>query len=108
MSGRGGGGMSGGARAATFLRQFEGRVQESRCVFRLLEGKTSRPGRTDPQENAVTSHDQLAKSLIGTFFAEFLRLTAPDSAPLLRMAEATLAHKQRFTDRPPRARRAPV
>ncbi|HJX29541.1 MAG TPA: hypothetical protein VJ885_16685 [Thermoanaerobaculia bacterium] len=48
----------------------------------------------------MTSHDQLAKSLIGTFFAEFLRLTAPDSAPLLRMAEATFVDKESFTDWP--------
>jgi hypothetical protein len=27
------------------------------------------------------SHDQLSKSLLETFFPDFLRLTAPDSAP---------------------------
>lgn len=48
----------------------------------------------------MTSHDQLAKSLIGTFFAEFLRLTAPDSAPLLRTAEAIFMDKESFTDWP--------
>lgn len=45
-------------------------------------------------------HDQLAKTLISTFFTDFLRLTLPDSVvPLLRLGEAVFVDKELFTDR---------
>ena len=46
------------------------------------------------------SHDQLSKSLLETFFPEFLRLTVPDSAPRLRPSEATFLDKELSTDWP--------
>jgi hypothetical protein len=46
------------------------------------------------------SHDQLSKSLITTYFHDFLRLAAPDSARRLRPAEATFIDKELFTDWP--------
>jgi hypothetical protein len=51
------------------------------------------------------SHDQLSKSLIATFFHDFLHLTAPDSAPRLRPGEATFVDKEFFTDWPTGKRR---
>jgi hypothetical protein len=51
------------------------------------------------------SHDQLSKSLLVTFFPDFLRLTAPDSARRLRLAEATFVDKELFTDWPTGHRR---
>ncbi|HKH48514.1 MAG TPA: hypothetical protein VKM72_27950 [Thermoanaerobaculia bacterium] len=50
-------------------------------------------------------HDQLAKTLISTFFADFLRLTLPDSAPRLRLGEAVFLDKEVFTDWPTIGRR---
>src|SRR6187551_224473 len=46
----------------------------------------------------LTSHDQLSKSLIKIFFAEFLHLVAPESASRLEAAEATFLDKEVFTD----------
>ena len=51
------------------------------------------------------SHDQLAKTLISTFFADFLRLTLPESAPHLRLGEAVFVDKEIFTDWPAGKRR---
>jgi hypothetical protein len=51
------------------------------------------------------SHDQLSKSLIETFFPDFLRLALPASAPRLRLAEATFLDKELFTDWPSGDRR---
>ena len=53
----------------------------------------------------MTSHDQLAKNLIQTFFAEFLSLAAPVSAARLRPEEAAFLDKQSFTDFPQGDRR---
>jgi hypothetical protein len=53
----------------------------------------------------LTSHDQLSKSLIKTFFAEFLGLIEPGSAPRLRTGEATFLDKEDFTDWPAGDRR---
>ena len=53
----------------------------------------------------MTSHDQLSKSLIKLFFADFLRLVIPDSAPRLRAGEATFLDKEDFTDWPAGDRR---
>jgi len=50
-------------------------------------------------------HDQLAKTLIATFFADFLRLTLPESAPRLRLGEAVFVDKEVFTDWPEGKRR---
>lgn len=50
-------------------------------------------------------HDQLAKTLIATFFTEFLHLTLPDSAPRLRLGEAVFVDKEVFTDWPPGGKR---
>jgi len=50
-------------------------------------------------------HDQLAKTLIATFFADFLRLTLPESAPRLRLGEAVFVDKEVFTDWPDGKRR---
>ena len=50
-------------------------------------------------------HDQLAKTLIATFLAGFLRLTLPESAPRLRLGEAVLVDKEVFTDWPPDGKR---
>jgi len=51
------------------------------------------------------SHDQLAKTLISTFFADFLSLTLSDTAPRLRPAEAVFLDKEIFTDWPDGDRR---
>ena len=56
-------------------------------------------------ENALTSHDQLSKSLIKLFFPDFLRLIDPESAPRLRAGEATFLDKEDFTDWPAGDRR---
>jgi hypothetical protein len=53
----------------------------------------------------LTSHDQLSKSLLRTFFADFFRLVAPDCAPRLRLEEATFLDKEIFTDWPAGDRR---
>jgi hypothetical protein len=53
----------------------------------------------------LTSHDQLAKDLFRTFFADFLRLAAPEVADRLRLAEADFQDKQAFTDWPAGDRR---
>ena len=53
----------------------------------------------------MTSHDQLSKSLIKLFFADFLHLIDPESAPRLRAAEATFLDKEDFTDWPAGDRR---
>ena len=53
----------------------------------------------------MTSHDQLAKSLIQTFFPDFLHLTAPASAERLRLDGAVFLDKQSFTDFPTGDRR---
>src|SRR6185436_16235804 len=44
------------------------------------------------------SHDQLSKSLITTFFHDFLHLAAPDSARRLRPDEAIFLDKELFLD----------
>lgn len=51
------------------------------------------------------SHDQLSKRLLETFFPEFLRLTAPDSARRLRSGEAVFLDKELFLDWPTGNRR---
>jgi len=56
-------------------------------------------------ENDLMSHDQLAKTLISTFFADFLRLTLADTAPRLRLGEAVFVDKELFTDWPSGERR---
>lgn len=48
----------------------------------------------------MTSHDQLSKSLLKIFFADFLGLIDPESASLLRAGEATFLDKEDFTDWP--------
>jgi hypothetical protein len=53
----------------------------------------------------LTSHDQLSKSLIKIFFAEFLGLIDPESASLLRPEEAIFLDKEDFTDWPAGGRR---
>ena len=53
----------------------------------------------------MTSHDQLSKTLIQTFFPEFLALAAPVPAARLRPAEAAFLDKQSFTDWPQGDRR---
>lgn len=53
----------------------------------------------------MTSHDQLSKSLIKAFFAEFLGLIDPETAPLLRVGEAVFLDKEDFTDWPTGDRR---
>ncbi len=50
-------------------------------------------------------HDQLAKTLISTFFADFLRLTLADTASRLRLGEAVFVDKEIFTDWPDGERR---
>jgi hypothetical protein len=50
-------------------------------------------------------HDQLAKTLIATFFGDFLRLTLADTAPRLRLDEAVFVDKEVFTDWPDGNRR---
>jgi hypothetical protein len=51
------------------------------------------------------SHDQLAKTLISTFFPDFLRLAVPDSARRLRLGEASFLDKELYTDWPTGRRR---
>jgi hypothetical protein len=51
------------------------------------------------------SHDQLSKRLLETFFPDFLRLTAPDSARRLRSGEAVFMDKELFLDWPTGNRR---
>jgi len=51
------------------------------------------------------SHDQLSKSLISTFFQDFLRLTIPDSEPLLHSDATTFVDKELFIDWPQGRRR---
>ena len=53
----------------------------------------------------MTSHDQLAKDLFRTFFADLLRLAAPEAAPRLRLDDAVFLDKQAFTDWPEGDRR---
>jgi hypothetical protein len=53
----------------------------------------------------LTSHDQLSKNLLKTFFADFLRLIDPDSAARLRAGEASFLDKETFTDWPAGDRR---
>jgi len=53
----------------------------------------------------LTSHDQLAKDLFRTFFADLLRLAAPEAAPRLRLDGAVFLDKQAFTDWPEGDRR---
>ena len=53
----------------------------------------------------MTSHDQLSKSLIKLFFAEFIGLIDPESAPRLKCWEATFLDKEDFTDWPAGDRR---
>jgi len=50
-------------------------------------------------------HDQLAKTLITTFFPDFLTLVAPESARHLRLAEVSFLDKEFFTDQPTGDRR---
>jgi hypothetical protein len=50
-------------------------------------------------------HDRLSKKLIETFFADFLHLTAPDSARRLRLGEPSFLDKELCTDWPGGARR---
>jgi hypothetical protein len=52
-------------------------------------------------------HDQLAKTLITTFFADFLCLAAPESAHRLRLGDASFLDKELFTDQPTGNRREP-
>ncbi|HKH45756.1 MAG TPA: hypothetical protein VKM72_13930 [Thermoanaerobaculia bacterium] len=51
------------------------------------------------------SHDQLNKTLIATFFPDFLRLTVPASARRLRLGEASFLDKELYTDWPTGRRR---
>ena len=53
----------------------------------------------------MTSHDQLAKELFRTFFADLVRLTAPEVAAQLRLDAVEFLDKQTFTDWPEGARR---
>ena len=53
------------------------------------------------------SHDQLSKRLLETYFSEFLRLTAPDTACRLRSGEAVFMDKELFLDWPIGNRREP-
>jgi hypothetical protein len=53
----------------------------------------------------LTSHDQLAKNLLETFFDDFMRLAAPEAAARLRLSEAVFLDKQAFTDWPEGNRR---
>jgi predicted CDP-diglyceride synthetase/phosphatidate cytidylyltransferase len=50
-------------------------------------------------------HDQLSKTLIATFFTDFLRLTLPESALRLRLDEAIFVDKELYTDWPSGRRR---
>lgn len=51
------------------------------------------------------SHDQLAKTLIATFFSDFLLLTVPDSARRLRLGETSFLDKELYIDWPKGRRR---
>ncbi len=51
------------------------------------------------------SHDQLAKTLITTFFPDFLHLAVPESASRLRLGEASFLDKEIYTDWPTGHRR---
>lgn len=53
----------------------------------------------------MTNHDQLSKSLIKLFLADFLDLIDPEIASVLRAAEATFLDKEEFTDWPTGRRR---
>jgi hypothetical protein len=53
----------------------------------------------------LTSHDQLSKSLIKTFFTEFLGLIDPEFSPGLRPGDAIFLDKEEFTDWPTGNRR---
>ena len=53
----------------------------------------------------MTSHDQLSKSLIKLFFADFLAIVHPDADPRLRAGEATFLDKEDFNDWPAGDRR---
>jgi hypothetical protein len=53
----------------------------------------------------LTSHDQLAKDLFRIFFADLLRLAAPEAAVRLRFDEVVFLDKQAFTDWPAGDRR---
>jgi hypothetical protein len=53
----------------------------------------------------LTSHDQLSKSLIKLFFADFLGIVHPDADPRLRAGEATFLDKEDFNDWPTGDRR---
>jgi hypothetical protein len=53
----------------------------------------------------LTSHDQLAKDLFQTFFADLLRLAAPEAAARLHLDAAVFLDKQAFTDWPEGDRR---
>lgn len=50
-------------------------------------------------------HDRLSKKLLETFFADFLRLIAPDAARRLRLGETSFLDKELCTDWPGGARR---
>ena len=65
----------------------------------------ARPGCALLSENALTSHDQLSKSLLKTFFADFLCLIDPELVPCLRTGNATFLDKEVFTDWPAGDRR---
>jgi hypothetical protein len=56
-------------------------------------------------DERVTSHDQLTKDLLRTFFADFLALTLPDVASRLRLEEPVFVDKEGFTDWPVGSRR---
>ena len=49
-------------------------------------------------------HDRLSKKLLETFFADFLRLIAPDAARRLRLGEPSFLDKELCTDWPSGAR----
>jgi hypothetical protein len=53
----------------------------------------------------LTSHDQLSKSLIRTFFADFLRLVVPEFAHRLQTGDTVFLDKEAFTDWPAGDRR---
>jgi hypothetical protein len=53
----------------------------------------------------LTSHDQLAKELFKTFFADLMRLAAPEATEGLHLAEASFRETQAFTDWPEGDRR---
>jgi len=53
----------------------------------------------------LTSHDKLAKDLFRDFFADLLRIAAPEMAVRLRLEEVAFVDKQAFTDWPAGDRR---